>query len=93
VWEQVTGFALVIGLLGIAKKYVNGQEKLATALSGSAYGVYVFHPPIIVGISAIFLHFDIPQLLKFIVLAPVALLACFTIAWLIKQIPGVKRVL
>ena len=93
VWEQVTGFALIIGLLGIAKKYFNRQGRLATALSGSAYGVYVFHPPIIVGISALFVHFDIPQLLKFVVLAPVALAVCFTIAWLVKQIPGVDKVM
>lgn len=93
VWEQVTGFALIIGLLGLAKKYANRQGKLASALSASAYGVYVFHPPIIVGISALFLHFDIPQLLKFVVLAPVALISCFSIAWLIKQVPGVKKVM
>jgi len=55
--------------------------------------VYVFHTPVLLGISAVFLNFQIPQLLKFIVLAPIALVACFFIAWLAKQIPGVKKVL
>jgi glucans biosynthesis protein C len=93
VWEQVTGFALIIGLLGIAKKYFNRQGKVARALSDSAYGVFIFHPPIIVGISALFLKFDIPQLLKFIVLAPLALFACFLIGYLIKNLPIIKKIL
>jgi hypothetical protein len=47
----------------------------------------------LVAISALFLNIEIPQLLKFIALAPVALAACFILAWLVKQIPGVKRIL
>jgi hypothetical protein len=93
VWEQITGFALIIGLFGFGKKYADRQGKIARHLSDSAYGVYVFHPPILIGISTLFLNFGINQLLKFIVLAPVALLACFTVACLVRQAPGVKRVL
>ena len=93
VWEQVTGFALIIGLIGLSKKYINRQGKMTRALSDSAYGVYVFHPPIILGISAIFLNFDVPQLLKLVILTPLALVSCFLIAWLIRKIPGVNRVL
>jgi glucans biosynthesis protein C len=93
VWEQLVGFALIIGLFGISKKYFNRQGKMATRLSESAYGVFVFHPPIIVGISALFLSFNITQLLKFIVLAPLALFACFLVAFLIKNIPGFRKIL
>ncbi|MBN2773774.1 MAG: acyltransferase family protein [Prolixibacteraceae bacterium] len=93
VWEQVTGFALIIGLLGISKKYFNKQGRIARAMSDSAYGVFVFHAPILVGISALCLGFSIPQLLKLVVLAPVVLAVSFTISWLVKQIPGVKKVL
>jgi surface polysaccharide O-acyltransferase-like enzyme len=91
--EQLVGFSLIIGLFGIFKKWFNRQGKIATALSDSAYGVYVFHPPIILGISALFLNFDIHQFLKFVVLSPIALTACFLIAWLVKQIPVVKNIL
>ncbi|NQU84857.1 MAG: acyltransferase family protein [Mariniphaga sp.] len=93
VWEQLLGFSLIIGLFGLFKKWFNCQGKFAQKLSDSAYGVYLFHTPVIIGISAIFMNFNIPQLLKFIVLSPVALLACFFVAWLVKQIPGVKKVL
>ncbi|MCY1720693.1 acyltransferase family protein [Prolixibacteraceae bacterium Z1-6] len=93
IWEQLVGFAMIIGLMGLAKKYWNKQGLLARQLSNSAYGVYIIHPPVILGISALFVGWqDINQLLKFIVLAPVALFACFLLAWIIRQIPGVKRV-
>ena len=93
VWEQLLCFALIIGLLGIFKKRLNRQGEFARQLSGSAYGTYVFHTPILVAISALFLDFQIPQILKLIVLAPITLVACFGFAWLVKQMPGVKNVL
>jgi glucan biosynthesis protein C len=92
-WEQLLGFSLIVGLLGIFKKRYNAQGSFATTLSGSAYGVYLLHPPILIALNAIFLNWQIPQLLKFIALAPLALIACFLIAWLVKQIPGVDKVL
>lgn len=93
VWEQVTGFAMIIGLLGLGKKFADLQGSIARHLSDSAYGVYVFHPPVILGISALFLNFHINQLLKFIVLAPVALVSCFIVAWTLRKIPGINRII
>jgi len=93
IWEQLVGFSLILGLFGIFKKRFNKQPNFAKKLSNSAYGVYLFHTPILLGISALFLNWQIPQILKFVTLAPIALVACFLIAWLVKQIPGVKKVL
>lgn len=93
IWEQLLGFSLIIGLFGIFKKRFNTQGIFSKKLSDRAYAVYVFHPPILVGISALFLNWHIPQFLKFIALAPIALIACFLIAQLLKQIPGAKKVM
>jgi len=93
VWEQLTGISLIIGLLGLGKKYMNRQGVLAKRLSDSAYGVFVFHTPIVVAISVLFASWAIYPPLKFIVLAPVALTTCFIFAGLLKKIPGVNKVL
>lgn len=93
IWEQVTGFSLIIGLLGLFKKYFNSQGVFTQNLSASAYGVFIIHPPVIVGISAVFVHWDINQLLKLMALAPIALTVTFLIAWLLKQIPGLKSII
>lgn len=92
IWEQIVGFAMIIGLLGISERFFNNQGVVARRLSDNAYAVYIIHTPIIVGISAIFVGWDINQLLKFVILAPVAILSCFLIAWFIKLIPLVKKV-
>lgn len=93
VWEQVLCVSLVIGLLGLSKKYANLQSRLTTKLSESAYGVFVFHAPLIVGVSAVFAGWDISAILKFLILSPIALATCFLTAWIAKQVPGVKNVL
>jgi len=93
VWEQITGISLIIGLIGLGKKYLNRQGTLVKLLSDSAYGVFVFHTPIIVGISVLFASWAIYPPLKFIVLAPVVLVTCFIFAGLLKKIPGVNKVL
>lgn len=92
-WEQLLGFSLIIGLFGIFKKQFNTQGNFTQKLSGSTYGVYVLHPPILVGVNALFLNWHIPQLLKFIVLSPIALITCFLITRLVSQIPGAKKVM
>jgi hypothetical protein len=93
IWEQLVGFSLIIGLLGISGKYINTQGKAAKQLSGSAYGVFIFHTPVLVAVSALFVGWDIPQPLKFIALAPVVLVLCFLVAGQLKKIPGVQRII
>lgn len=90
--EQVLGFSLIIGLLGIGKKYLNQQSPIARQLSDSAYGVFVFHTPVIVAISIVFAGWHTSPLLKFITLAPLALTACFFLAWIVKKIPVVRKI-
>jgi len=92
-WEQLVGFSLIIGLLGLSKKYVNHQGKFAKQLSASAYGVFIFHAPVIVGISALFLPWNIFPLIKFVVLAPLALVSAFLVAFVFKKLPLVKKIL
>ncbi len=86
-WEQLVGFGLIVALFGIFKMKWNNQGTLAKRLSASAYGAYVFHTPILVGLAALFLNLDFYQFWKFVVLAPVALSASFAVAYLIKKIP------
>lgn len=92
-WEQITGFSLIIGLTGIAKKYFNHQGKIAKQLSASAYGVFIFHAPVLVAISAVFISWETPPIIKFIVLSPLALISCFAIAWLAKKLPILNKIL
>jgi hypothetical protein len=92
IWEQLTGIAIMVALMGITKTKWNTQTKLTTQLSNSAYAVYVLHPPILVWISIAFMNWKAMHLIKFLALAPLAVAASFAIAILIKKIPVLKRI-
>lgn len=92
IWEQLIGFSIMVALLGILKIKWNKQSKIAKSLSGSAYALYVLHPPVLVGISVLFINWETVLLVKFLALTPLAIVASFGIAILVKQIPVLKRI-
>jgi glucans biosynthesis protein C len=85
IWEQLVGFSLIIGLLALFKKYLNRQGIITKQLSDITYGVYIFHSPILITISAIFKTWEIPLGIKFIVLSPLSLTICFLFAYIVKK--------
>lgn len=91
-WEQVTGIAIMVTLIGLLKVKWNKQSKFSGSLSGAAYAVYVFHPPIIVWISIQFANWEAMHLVKFLVITPIALLATYVISVAIKQLPVFKKI-
>ena len=91
-WEQLVGFGMIVALLGIFKYRLNFQNSFTQKLSKSTYSVYVFHTPLLVLVSAVFLDCEINQLVKFITLAPVTLILCFAVGFLVKKLPGAKSI-
>ncbi len=79
-------------LTGIFKKRLNTQNKLTRQLSASAYIVFIIHPLVLVTIGAVFKNLELYHFLKFLLLAPVAILSCFILAIVIRKIPLVDRV-
>ncbi|NQU54436.1 MAG: acyltransferase family protein [Bacteroidetes bacterium] len=92
IWEQVTGISIMVALMGIFKTKWNSQSNFAGKLSGSAFAVYVLHPPILVLISILFIDWEVMLLIKFLVLTPIAIIASFAVALLVKRVPILKKV-
>ena len=91
-WEQITGISIMVSLLGIFKTKWNSQTPFQGLLSNSAYAVYVLHPPIIVWLSIQFRFWDSMPLIKFFAITPLALLATYSVAVLIKKMPVFNRI-
>lgn len=91
-WEQFTGVSLMLGLTGIFKERLNNHGAFAKLLSAAAYGVFVFHAPLIVALCVNLSDWQIAPLLKFIALSVPALLICFGFALLVKKTPGFKKI-
>ena len=92
-WEQLTGFALIVGVLGIFKEKFNKEYRFTNNLSGSSYGVYVFHAPLVVLITLGCKFLKVNLFLKFIILALPVVVFCFALTYFIRKLPGVKRIL
>ncbi len=93
VWEQFVCMGMVIGLLVWFRKSLNHQGNLAKALSASVYTVYIIHAPVLVFLALVLRGISLHPLLKFVMIAPLAVALCFLIANFLRQLPLARRIL
>jgi surface polysaccharide O-acyltransferase-like enzyme len=92
-WEQFTGIFIITALLGIAKQKWNGQSVMMKKLSRAAFGVYIFHPLVLISLSMLFKTWGVDPAVKLLFVAPLAVSGSFVLAHLLLKIPGVKAVI
>jgi surface polysaccharide O-acyltransferase-like enzyme len=93
VWEQLLGFSMIVALLTYGKKWWNKSSVLMGRLSRSAFAVYFFHPLVLIALALSFRDWDVDPALKFLVVAPLAIVGSFLLTWVITWIPGVRRII
>ena len=92
IWYQLAGISMIITLTVLFRKRFNHQGKLAKTMSRSAYTVFIIHTPVLVFISLAFRKIEILPIFKFFILAPIILVVCFTLAYLITRVPYINRI-
>lgn len=92
-WEQFTGMFIIIALLGIAHQKWNSQTALMKMLSRYAFGVYIFHPLVLISLSMLFRPWGADPAVKLLFVAPMAVAGSFGFAHLLLKVPGVKAVI
>ncbi|MDN5287553.1 MAG: acyltransferase [Mucilaginibacter sp.] len=92
-WEQFTGIFIITALLGIAKQKWNGQSVFLKKLSRVAFGVYIFHPLVLISLSVLLKPWGVDPAVKLLFVAPLAVIGSFLLASLLLKIPGVKAVI
>jgi len=92
-WEGVMCVAMSITVLVWFRGHLNHQGRLARAMSGAAYAVYVLHPLVIVPLAIALSGLQMPLPLKFVLVAPFAVALCFTIGYYVRKLPLVRNVL
>ena len=92
-WEQLTGFSIIVALLTYAKKLWNKSSFLMGKLSRNAFAVYIFHPLVVIGLSLSIRNWGVDPALKFLVVAPLAVVGSFLLASVITVIPGVRKII
>jgi hypothetical protein len=100
-WEAIFGPAIegalaVAGsmwLLGFFRRHVNSMFPFGKQLIRSYYGAYVIQAPVVLGLALALRGIDIATELKFLVVAPLGIVAAFTLAYYFVQLPGVNKIL
>jgi surface polysaccharide O-acyltransferase-like enzyme len=93
VWEQVLGFSIITCLLCYGKRYWKSSGVAAGKLSRSAFGVYIFHPLVIVCLALALRNWNIEPGVKCLLVVPLAVAGSFLLATLIVQVPGIKKII
>lgn len=86
-WESFFCIAISFGLLGTFREKYNSQGMFANFMSKNAFGVYVFHPPIIVFITMLFSGLIMYPLLKMVLMALICIPICFLFVYFFRKIP------
>lgn len=95
-WESLTAAGMGMGLIVLFRRRAEargerGRGRLSVFLSANAFGVYVFHPPIVVLVTMLLRGWEGFVLLKFAAAASLALPACFLASWAVRRLPGLRR--
>ena len=88
-WESFFCVGVCLGLIVLFRDKFNKQGKLSKFLSANAFGVYVFHTPVLIFISMLFKDIVMYPFFKYLIVAGITLPMCFLISHLLRKIPGV----
>lgn len=92
-WESAVGVGMTVGLVWLGRERWNSQGSLARALTDGAFAVYVFHPPVLVGLALLLAPLPLAAVPKFLVLSATALPVCFGLARVLRRVPVLRDLL
>jgi glucan biosynthesis protein C len=90
-WEAFFCVGIILGLLVLFRDRRNTRTRLDGFLSDNAFGVYVFHTPLLVGVSLALAALTLYPLAKALLVAAIALPGTFLFAALVRRVPALKR--
>lgn len=92
-WESFLCVSMCIGLIYVFRRYANRGGRLARLLSRNAYTAYLIHEVVIVALAYTARDVMVYPLLKWVLVALVAVPLCFGLSSLIRTLPYADRVL
>jgi surface polysaccharide O-acyltransferase-like enzyme len=92
-WEQFTGVFIMAALIIIAKHKWQRQSGIMKAGSRAAFGVYIFHPLIIISLSVLAISWPIDLAYKLLIVAPLAVALSFLLAYILNKVPVVNKII
>ena len=91
-WESFFCVSFSLALIGIFKFKLNLSGAFQKFLSDHAFAVFVFHAPVLIGISILLKDLEMHPVAKFFMVFMIAVPMSFIVSWLIRRIPLLDKV-
>jgi peptidoglycan/LPS O-acetylase OafA/YrhL len=92
-WDSITVVGMSLAAITLFRARFNRASALGRLLAENSYAVYVIHATLLVYIAYALRDLALPALAMFVLVSVIAVPACFAVAWLIRRIPLVAKVL
>jgi peptidoglycan/LPS O-acetylase OafA/YrhL len=92
-WDSIFAVGMCLAAITFFRRFFNGESRFGSFLAQQSYAVYIIHIPIIVFLAYALRAIDLAPMPKFGLAALVVVPTCFVVAYLLRKIPGVSRVL
>ena len=93
IYESQMCIFISFGLLWLFREKVNQSNKTLSWLSAHSYGAYIVHLPLMICIQNVFDGVWMGAFGKFMFIGIVTTVLSFLLTWLLRLIPGVKRII
>ena len=93
IYESLMCIFISFGLLWMFREKVNMSNKALSWLSAQSYGAYIVHVPLMILIQNVFDGVWMGAFGKFMFIGVVTTILSYTLTWLLRLLPGVKRII
>lgn len=92
--ESLLCVGISMALLTFFRHFCNRQYRLTTMLSANAYGIYLFHLPLVIVWQSLLLQWQGPGAnLKFALVTMAAILGAWGLSALVRCLPGARQII
>jgi len=92
-WEQMTGFCIGLGSIYLFAKFANGHSAVSQWLADRSFGVYLFHPPVLVWISMAIQPWRTDALVMAVGVTALAVAGAYVVTDVARRVPMLKTVI
>ena len=91
--ESALAVGIIVGLVVLFRERFNHEGRRRRFLSTHAYTVYFTHPVVLVALGFALSGVPAPAVVKFALLAVLGVPLCWAVAFLVRALPGARKVL
>ena len=91
-WESFFCLTFILGIAGIFRERFNEQNTIQKFITDNAFGVFVFHAPVLITVSLLLKSIILSPVIKFFMISTVVIPLTFILSWPIRRIKPFRKI-